>query len=59
MRKLFATQLYEASVDDETLLDELAYSIRTLSEDDDAGRKWSKEHHYYGYTSYASLNDLP
>jgi len=59
MRNLFATQLYEASVDDETLLDELAHSIRTLSEDDDAGRKWSKEHHYYGYTSYASLNDLP
>ena len=24
-----------------------------------AGRRWSKEHHYSGYTSYASLNDLP
>jgi len=59
MRNLFATQLYEASVDDEALLDELAHSIRTLSEDDDAGRKWSKEHLYSGYTSYASLNDLP
>jgi len=59
MRNLFATQLYEASIDEEDLLDELAHSIRTLSEDDDAGRKWSKEHLYSGYTSYASLNDLP
>ncbi len=24
-----------------------------------AGRAWSKEHGYRGYTSYASLNDLP
>ena len=27
--------------------------------DDQAGRRWSKEHRYAGYTSYASLNDLP
>jgi len=58
-RSLFATQLYEADLDDAALLDEFAHSIRTLAEDDQAGRRWSKEHNYSGYTSYASLNDLP
>ena len=57
-RSLFPTQLYEAILDD-AVLGELAHSIRTLAEDDEAGRRWSKEHHYAGYTSYASLNDLP
>jgi uncharacterized protein (TIGR02466 family) len=56
---LFATQLYEAEIGDEALLGDLAHSIRTLAEDDEAGRRWSKEHRYAGYTSYASLNDLP
>jgi uncharacterized protein (TIGR02466 family) len=56
---LFATPLYDAVIDDEALLGELAHSIRALSEDDEAGRRWSREHGYKGYTSYASLNDLP
>ena len=43
----------------EPLLGELAHSIRALAQDDQAGRRWSKEHRYAGYTSYASLNDLP
>jgi len=59
VRQLFATNLYEADVADEVLLEALADSIRSLSEDDEAGRRWSKEHRYAGYTSYASLNDLP
>jgi uncharacterized protein (TIGR02466 family) len=59
VRSLFATRVYEAELRDETLLAELAYSIRSLAEDDEAGRRWSKEHRYPGYTSYASLNDLP
>jgi uncharacterized protein (TIGR02466 family) len=58
-RSLFATQLYEADLGDDALLGELAHSIRTLAQDDEAGRRWSKEHRYAGYTSYASLNDLP
>ena len=58
-RNLFATQLYEAELGDEALLDELAHSISSLASDDIAGRNWSKEHRYAGYTSYASLNDLP
>jgi uncharacterized protein (TIGR02466 family) len=59
MRELFVTRLYEADIADATLLDELGHSIRSLAEDDEAGRSWSKEHRYSGYTSYASLNDLP
>ena len=58
-RRLFATQLYEADLGGGDLFDQLAHSIRTLAEDDDAGRRWSAEHLYPGYTSYASLNDLP
>jgi uncharacterized protein (TIGR02466 family) len=58
-RSLFPTQLYEAALDGAALLSELAHSIRTLAEDDQAGRRWSKDHRYAGYTSYASLNDLP
>jgi uncharacterized protein (TIGR02466 family) len=59
VRRLFVTQLYEAEIADERLLEELGRSIRALAQDDRAGRNWSKEHLYPGYTSYASLNDLP
>jgi len=58
-RSLFATRLYEADIGGGVLLAELAHSIRSLAEDDEAGRRWSKEHGYAGYTSYASLDDLP
>ena len=58
-RSLFATRLYEAKLGDPALLDELAHSIRTLAIDDHAGRRWSRDKGYRGYTSYASLNDLP
>ena len=58
-RRLFVTQLYEADLVGGDLFDQLAHSIRTLAEDDEAGRRWSAEHLYPGYTSYASLNDLP
>jgi uncharacterized protein (TIGR02466 family) len=58
-RSLFITKLYEAELGDESLLDQLEHSIRTLAADDRAGQRWSREHGYKGYTSYASLNDLP
>jgi uncharacterized protein (TIGR02466 family) len=58
-RTLFVTRLFETMVDDEALLAELAHSIRSLAQDDEAGRQWSREKGYKGYTSYASLNDLP
>ena len=58
-RSLFVTKLYEAEIGDDDLLAGLAHSIRSLSNDDQPGRGWSREHRYAGYTSYASLNDLP
>ena len=58
-RSLFATRLHEAELGDDALLAELAHSIRSLAEDDAAGRRWSRDKNYRGYTSYASLNDLP
>ena len=59
MRNLFVTPLYDADLGAESLLAELAHSIRSLARDDMAGRRWSRAHHYPGYTSYASLDDLP
>ena len=59
VRSLFATRLYEAEIADQALLADLAHSIRSFAEDDEAGRRWSRDHGYAGYTSYASLNDLP
>ena len=59
MKRLFVTHLYEAELGDEQLLAELAHSIRSLAEDDQAGKRWSRGKGYKGYTSYASLNDLP
>ena len=59
MRDLFVTGLYDAEIGDVALLAQLAHSIRSFAEDDEAGQRWSAEHRYPGYTSYASLNDLP
>jgi uncharacterized protein (TIGR02466 family) len=58
VRNLFVTTLYETALDDAGLLARLAQAIRAFAADDGAGRRWSREHGYAGYTSYASLNDL-
>lgn len=59
VRSLFATRFYQAPLGDPALLDALEDSCRLLAQEDVAGRRWSREHGYRGYTSYASLNDLP
>lgn len=63
LRPLFVTQIYEASLaGDRNFADfngELEEACRMLAEEDLAGRAWCKEHGYGGYTSYASLDDLP
>src|SRR3546814_9785345 len=41
------------------LLAELEEACLDLAEQDVAGQNWSETHLYHGYTSYASLNDLP
>ncbi len=59
IRTLFATQLYEAGLSDPALVADLEQACKTLAREDRAGQDWSKAHGYRGYTSYASLNDLP
>ena len=59
VRAVFPTLLYEAEIGDAAMLGQLAHSIRSLARDDGAGKGWSREKNYAGYTSYASLNDLP
>jgi uncharacterized protein (TIGR02466 family) len=59
VRSLFASLLYQEALGDDALIGELEASCLQLAEDDGAGRRWAKEHGYRGYTSYASLDDLP
>lgn len=60
---LFVTRLYRAEVNDlgkkKIDFDELASSCLAIAEDDEAGQTWCEKNGYPGYTSYASLNDLP
>jgi uncharacterized protein (TIGR02466 family) len=59
IRDLFVTRLYEAELASSLDMAEIAYSIRSLAKDDRAGQRWCRDHGYGGYTSYASLSDLP
>jgi uncharacterized protein (TIGR02466 family) len=59
IRHLFTTPVYQGQCDDAALIAALGHMARTFAVDDGAGRKWSKDHAYRGYTSYASLDDLP
>ena len=58
---LFATRLYHANLSDHGAIDpaELETSCYAIAEDDEAGQDWCEENGYPGYTSYASLSDLP
>jgi uncharacterized protein (TIGR02466 family) len=52
---LFATRLYKARI---TPPPSLGKTCLGIAAEDKAGQRWSREHGYGGYTSYASLNDL-
>jgi uncharacterized protein (TIGR02466 family) len=60
---LFATRVFEASLAGDAAFPafnaELEAACRMLAAEDAAGRAWCKQNAYGGYTSYASLNDLP
>ena len=43
----------------ENLIEDLESAIWMLEDGDTAGKAWSEEQGYDGYTSYASLDDLP
>jgi uncharacterized protein (TIGR02466 family) len=63
VRHLFATPVYDASLSTDREFEnfnaELEAACRMLAAEDAAGQAWSKAHGYGGYTSYASLDDLP
>ncbi|MFD0859206.1 TIGR02466 family protein [Roseovarius aquimarinus] len=59
---LFVTRLYRARLSElGKPIDaaELEASCWSIAEDDEAGQAWCEENGYPGYTSYASLDDLP
>ena len=63
LRPLFVTHVYEANLSEASgfigFNAALLEACRHLAEEDQAGRAWCKRHGYRGYTSYASLSDLP
>jgi uncharacterized protein (TIGR02466 family) len=63
VRDLFATRVYEASLAEAKDFDvfnaELEQACLMLADEDRAGRDWCRRQGYAGYTSYASLDDLP
>lgn len=59
---LFATRLYRAQLPtfgNSVNADELEHSCLAIAQDDEAGQNWCEENDFPGYTSYASLTDLP
>ncbi|MQY43451.1 hypothetical protein GG681_12435 [Epibacterium sp. SM1969] len=59
---LFVTRLYRANLSEHGPKidpDEMENSCLVIAEDDEAGQDWCEENGYPGYTSYASLTDLP
>jgi uncharacterized protein (TIGR02466 family) len=63
IRDLFVTRVYEGSLveqrDFPAFNAELEDACRMLATEDRAGRAWCRANSYGGYTSYASLDDLP
>jgi uncharacterized protein (TIGR02466 family) len=63
LRPLFTTPIYEASLSTDPSFEnfraELEAACRMLAAEDAAGQAWCRAHGYGGYTSYASLADLP
>ena len=59
---LFVTRLYHAALSElgrKIDQKEMLASCLAIAEDDEAGQKWCEANGYAGYTSYASLADLP
>jgi uncharacterized protein (TIGR02466 family) len=55
IRTVFATGLYQAKLTGR----DLRTACASIARDDRAGWAWCRRHGYAGYTSYASLDDLP
>ena len=62
INSLFVTRLYQAVLSElgkAPDTSELEAACLSIADDDEAGQKWCEENGYPGYTSYASLDDLP
>lgn len=62
IESLFATKIYRAELggpSGKRLVRDLEAACHSLAQDDGAGQGWCLEKGYPGYTSYASLDDLP
>ena len=59
MTTLFTTPLYRARLSPRIDPAELEASCYAIAQDDEAGQQWCEDNDYPGYTSYASLDDLP
>ena len=59
VQTLFPTLLRHAEIGDETLRASLEKVCWVLEDEDEAGNDWCDSEGYDGYTSYASLDDLP
>ena len=63
LQTLFVTEVYRGSLAADPGFDafnaELSDACAMLAAEDRAGRAWCKANGYKGYTSYASLDDLP
>ena len=63
LTQLFVTELYRADLsaqaDFDAFLEEIDDACRAFADEDEAGQTWSQTKGYLGYTSYASLPDLP
>lgn len=56
---LFTTPLYRAALSPDIDQRELEQSCLVIADDDEAGQAWCEANGFPGYTSYASLSDLP
>ncbi len=62
IKSLFVTRLYRAALSEQKpAIDaaEMEATCLSIAEDDEAGQDWCEENDFPGYTSYASLGDLP
>ena len=61
IKSLFVTRLYHAPLSAHGAIDadELEQTCLVTAGDDEAGQDWCEENGFAGYTSYASVTDLP
>jgi uncharacterized protein (TIGR02466 family) len=59
VRHLFTTRIADLRLGTEPLRQDLERCAWLLASEDEAGNEWCQANGYDGYTSYASLDDLP